>query len=86
MTMVKNLHEFDEPLSLGGDGRSDSPSHSAKYGAYTLLDLHHNMVLDVELVQVSMIEYCKCIFFSYLLFPNYLPIVGTSSLHCTSFF
>ena len=59
MTMVKNLHEFDEPLSLGGDGRSDSPGHSAKYGAYTLMDLHHNMVLDVELVQVSMIEYCK---------------------------
>ena len=33
--------------------------HSAKYGAYTLMDLHHNMVLDVQLVQVSMIEYCK---------------------------
>ena len=59
MTMVKNLHEFDEPLSLRGDGRSDSPGHSAKYGAYTLMDLHHNMVLDVELVQVSIIEYCK---------------------------
>ena len=44
MTMVKkNFHEFDEPLPLGGDGRSDSPGHSAKYGAHTLMDLHHNI-------------------------------------------
>nr|XP_054770487.1 uncharacterized protein LOC129278312 [Lytechinus pictus] len=40
-------------LTLGGDGRSDSPGHSAKYGSYTLMELSENKVLDVELVQVT---------------------------------
>ena len=40
---------------LGGDGRSDSPGHSAKYGSYTFMDLEHNVILDVELVQVCAI-------------------------------
>ena len=52
MNMIKVLQAFGKPLSLGGDGRSDSPGHSAKYGSYTLMDLEHNVVLDVELVQV----------------------------------
>ncbi len=43
MNLVWVLLAFDEPLSLGGDGRSDSPGHSAKYGAYTLMDLEHNV-------------------------------------------
>ncbi len=43
---------FDEPLTIGGDGRCDSPGHSAKYGSYNLMELRHNMVLDIELVQV----------------------------------
>lgn len=50
--MIEVLQAFDEPLSLGGDGRSDSPGHSAKYGAYSFMDLKHNVILDVELVQV----------------------------------
>ena len=37
---------------LGGDGRADSPGHSAKYGAYTMLELQTNQVIDVQLVQV----------------------------------
>ncbi|XP_063952822.1 uncharacterized protein LOC129282890 isoform X3 [Lytechinus pictus] len=40
-----------EPLILGGDGRSDSPGHCAKYGSYTLMDLKRNKILDVQLVQ-----------------------------------
>ena len=47
------LRAFDEPLTIGGDGRCDSPGHSAKYGAYNLMELRYNVVLDVELVQVS---------------------------------
>ncbi len=47
MNLVRVLQAFDEPLSLGGDGRSDSPGHCAKYGAYTLMDLEHNVILDV---------------------------------------
>jgi solute carrier family 8 (sodium/calcium exchanger) len=50
--MISVLQAFDEPLQLGGDGRSDSPGHSAKFGSYTLMDLGHNVVLDIELVQV----------------------------------
>lgn len=46
------LQAFDEPLTIGGDGRCDSPGHSAKYGSYNLMELSHNVVLDVELVQV----------------------------------
>ena len=50
--VIEVLQALDKPLSLGGDGRSDSPGHSAKYGAYTLMELEHNFILDVELVQV----------------------------------
>ncbi|KAJ4937706.1 hypothetical protein JOQ06_002338 [Pogonophryne albipinna] len=38
-------------LVLGGDGRADSPGHCAKFGSYTMLELHANVVVDVQLVQ-----------------------------------
>lgn len=41
-------------LTIGGDGRADSPGHSAKYGTYTMLDVHQNKVLHVETVQVTL--------------------------------
>lgn len=37
-------------LVLGGDGRADSPGHCAKYGSYTLMELNHNIILDIQLV------------------------------------
>ena len=40
------------PLAIGGDGRADSPGHSAKYGSYGIIDLRTNKVLHIELVQV----------------------------------
>ena len=40
-------------LTLGGDGRADTPGHSAKYGSYGLLDLDLMLVVHIELVQVS---------------------------------
>lgn len=40
-------------LTFGGDGRVDSPGHSAKYGSYTLLELSCHKVVDFQLVQVS---------------------------------
>ena len=55
MAMIEMLQALGEPLVLGGDGRSDSPGHSAKYGLYTFMDLEHNVILDVELVQVCAI-------------------------------
>ena len=39
-------------LILAGDGRADSPGHSAKFGSYTVLDLDTNKVMDFQLVQV----------------------------------
>ena len=42
----------DSGLILGGDGRNDSPGHSAKYGSYTLMESRINKVIHVELVQV----------------------------------
>ncbi|CAH3028847.1 unnamed protein product [Porites evermanni] len=36
---------------LLGDGRSDSPGHCAKYGAFTVIEKRVNKVLDVQLVQ-----------------------------------
>ena len=41
------------PLILGGDGRSDSPGHSAKFGSYTMIDMLQNKVIDMQLVQVG---------------------------------
>lgn len=50
--MMEGLKEIGVAVNLGGDGRSDSPGHSAKYGSYTFIDLDWNMVLHQELVQV----------------------------------
>ena len=44
------------PLTVGGDGRADSPGHSAKYGSYSLLDLDYMVVIDVQLVQVCVLN------------------------------
>ena len=41
-----------KPLILGGNGRADSPGHSAKFGTYSMIELTHNIVLDVQIVQV----------------------------------
>ena len=41
-----------EALVLGGDGRADSPGHSAKYGSYSVIDLKQSKVVDIKLVQV----------------------------------
>ncbi|KAG0412518.1 hypothetical protein HPB47_010354 [Ixodes persulcatus] len=40
-----------QELVLAGDGRSDSPGHSAKYGTYTVVDVSTKKVLHVETVQ-----------------------------------
>ena len=43
------------PITIGGDGRADSPGHSAKYGSYGIIDLSNNKIIHIELVQVSTI-------------------------------
>lgn len=40
----------------GGDGRCDSPGHSAKYGTYSIVDTASSKVLDFSLVQVTEVK------------------------------
>lgn len=51
-TLCKALLETGKPLVLAGDGRSDSPGHSAKYGSYSVLELTCSKIVDFKLVQV----------------------------------
>lgn len=49
-----------QKLVLSGDGRADSPGHSAKYGSYTVIEMSYNKVLDYRLVQVCVCA-CACV-------------------------
>lgn len=50
--VVSELIKEQKGLVLGGDGRADSPGHSAKYGSYSIIDINKNKVVDLKLVQV----------------------------------
>lgn len=50
--LFRQLRKENRPLILGGDGRADSPGHSAKFGSYTVMELKKKVVIDVQLVQV----------------------------------
>ena len=50
--LIAQFRDHKKPLQLAGDGRADSPGHSAKYGSYSVIDLTCNKVLDFKLVQV----------------------------------
>ena len=52
MLLLSKLVKKQQGLVLGGDGRSDSPGHSAKYGSYSILELNINKIVDRKLVQV----------------------------------
>ena len=41
---------------LAGDGRCDSPGHSAKYGTYSIMETSSSNVIDFEVVQVSEVK------------------------------
>ena len=51
--LFHELKERQNPIVVAGDGRADSPGHSAKYGSYSLLELNCNKIIDIELVQVG---------------------------------
>ena len=46
------LSDRDDLFVLAGDGRSDSPGHSAKYGGHNLQECIITRVVDVQVVQV----------------------------------
>jgi hypothetical protein len=54
--LLDEIMSRDTGLVLGGDGRADSPGHSAKFGSYTMVDLHTNKVIDVQLVQSNEVK------------------------------
>ena len=65
-SLLSQFQQKKMPLVLGGDGRSDSPGHSAKYGSYSFIELTANKVVDFQLVQVNTINaliyfQCTCI-------------------------
>ena len=45
--LLAELRAKGEPVILGGDGRADSPGHSAKYGSYTMMDLNSGKIIDI---------------------------------------
>ncbi|VDI15377.1 Hypothetical predicted protein [Mytilus galloprovincialis] len=51
MQHIAKYRDPTESLVLGGDGRADTPGHSAKYGSYSMMDLKQGVVLDIQLVQ-----------------------------------
>ena len=50
--MKKKVWEVlkDNELALAGDGRNDSPGHSAKYCVYTLMEHYLHIIVDLEVV------------------------------------
>ena len=50
--LLNDIKAEGREVILGGDGRCDSPGHSAKYGSYSLMDVEQNKILDSQLVQV----------------------------------
>ncbi|XP_057713474.1 uncharacterized protein LOC130929879 [Corythoichthys intestinalis] len=49
--LLSHLQAEGEEIVCGGDGRADSPGHSAKYGTYTMMELRKLTILDVQIVQ-----------------------------------
>ncbi|XP_063060604.1 uncharacterized protein LOC134453783 [Engraulis encrasicolus] len=48
--------QAQEAVVLCGDGRCDSPGHSAKYCTYTFLDVHSQKVVDFKVVSVTQVS------------------------------
>ena len=49
---LRSLRENNEGIVVSGDGRADTPGHSAKYGSYSLMDMNSSHIIDIQLVQV----------------------------------
>jgi solute carrier family 8 (sodium/calcium exchanger) len=43
------VKEVGRSVVLGGDGRADTPGHSAQYGTYSMVDLDEGVVVDIQL-------------------------------------
>ena len=54
--VINTLKDRVDPVTLAGDGRCDSPGHSAKYGTYTMLDVVSDQVVDFKVVSVCEVK------------------------------
>ncbi|VDI19522.1 Hypothetical predicted protein, partial [Mytilus galloprovincialis] len=48
---ANDIQQQQRYVTLGGDGRADTPGHSAKFGSYTMLDLDEGVFVDIQLLQ-----------------------------------
>lgn len=46
-------NQLNSPIKVNGDGRFDSPGHSAMFGLYTIMDSQSSKILASSLVKVS---------------------------------
>lgn len=51
-TLVDNIKADGRKVDLAGDGRCDSPGHSALYGVYSMMDSLTGKALYFELIKV----------------------------------
>ncbi|XP_061192241.1 uncharacterized protein LOC133200466 [Saccostrea echinata] len=52
----QKMIESGKDLTIGGDGRADTPGHSAKFGSYAILNLELSPVINVQLVQSNEVK------------------------------
>ena len=62
MSLLESMKIQNHRFVLSGDGRCDSPGHSAKFGWYAMIELSCNKVIDFSLVQVRFTS-CNVILF-----------------------
>ena len=54
---IQDIVASEDQIVIGGDGRADTPGHSAKFGSYSIMNLEESIVLGVQLVQVCTVDY-----------------------------
>ena len=54
--LVQEIKDNARTLQLAGDARCCSPGHTAKFGSYSLMDLHTGKILDLQLIQVCKMQ------------------------------
>ena len=76
-SMLSTLQASDRAAFLGMDMRADSMGHSAKYGSYSVVELHLGKVLHVELVQVNVacIYGCSLVLGSYRIWFGFIRLL-----------
>lgn len=50
---IEAIKKSGKKITLIGDGRNDSPGHSAKYGTYTMMESDSGKILDTDVVAVT---------------------------------